>query len=598
MPNKRNVRIKTPLGPDTLLFEQMTGHDGLSTPFDYKVAVLSANGNIDLASLLGKTATVEITLFQPGSTRYINGYVTSFSYSGTSGAYARYEITLRPWLWLLSLGTNCRIFQNKTAVEIVKQIWRERGFTDVRDALTGSYQPLEYSVQYRESDLNYVSRLLEHEGIYYFFEHEDGKHKLVLADSPSAHVPSSGYESIPYFPPMNEDQRKRDHLSDWTVGMQMRPGAFATTDYDFTRPRADLSAKLNMPAPHSLSGSEVFEYPGSYLTNSEGENRVRVRLEELQADQQVVAASGNALGLTVGALFSLTDYPRDDQNKQYLIVGATYHAATNPQASGGAGEREFQGSYTLVLSSKAYRPPATTTKPKVDGPQTATVVGKTGEEIWTDKYGRVKLQFHWDREGKADENSSCWVRVGQSWAGAKWGGIQLPRIGQEVIVDFLEGDPDRPIVTGRVYNGANMPPYDLPAKQTQSGVKSHSTKGGGPNNSNELRFDDKKGAEEIYVQAERDHRTMVKNDQEVTVVGKTTETYKAGRETVVTKFDDTTVKDGNKNITVDKQFNLMAQVTNLKAKQDVFIQVGSAIIHLDVAGNISIQGTNIKLNSP
>jgi type VI secretion system secreted protein VgrG len=597
MTNERNIKITTPLGPDVLLFERMEGHETLGMPFDYKVTLSSLKPDLDLSALLGQTATVEVAQ-SAGGMRYFNGYVTSFSYVGSSGDYARYEMNLRPWFWLLSLGSNCRIFQNKTVPDIVKQVWREAGFTDFRESLTGSYRTWTYSVQYRESDFNYTSRLLEQEGIYYFFEHNDGKHTLVLADSVGAHAPAPNYETIPYYPPHNSDRRKRDHLSTWSVGRQMRPGGYATTDYDFTKPKADLTAKLQMPAAHSLASFETFEYPGEYLTSADGQTQVKVRLEANQADYEVGSAGGNVMGLGVGALFTLSLYPREDQNQEYLIVSARYHLDTNAYESGSGQEEEFEGQYTLIPSKTPYRPRITVHKPRVDGPQTALVVGKKGEEIWTDKYGRIKVQFPWDREGKGDENSSCWVRVAQSWAGARWGSIYTPRIGQEVIVHFLEGDPDRPIVVGQMYNADQMPPYDLTTHQTQSGIKTRSTKSGSPDNFNEIRFEDKKGAEDLHIQAEKDQTTLIKHNQTITVTNQLTETYGGGRETTVQKFDDTTVKGGNKNITVEQQYNLMADVLNLKAKSDIFIQVGSAIIHIDKTGNITLQGATIKLNSP
>ena len=333
---KRNIRIKTPLGPDLLLFQHMAGHEALSTPFEYKVQLLSPKTDLDLSALLGQTATVEVDQ-RAGGTRYFNGYVTNFAFVGSyqgqdTPPLGRYEMTLRPWLWLLSLGTNCRIFQKETVPDIVKGIWRQHGFSDFRESLTASYRTWEYSVQYRESDFNYTTRLLEQEGIYFYFEHEDGKHTLVLADAPSAHKPAPEYANVPFF--AGEHGANRDHLSTWTVGRQVRPGAFVTTDYDFTNPRADLSAKLEKPASHKQAAFEVYDYPGEYLTSQEGETQARIRLEEHQADHQVVTTSGNAMGLSVGAKFSLTGHPRADQNKEHLVVSASYQLQTSAYHTG------------------------------------------------------------------------------------------------------------------------------------------------------------------------------------------------------------------------------------------------------------------------
>jgi type VI secretion system secreted protein VgrG len=585
----RNIEIKTPLGEGVLLFERMVGHEALGTPFEYKVSVLSKDIDLQLTDLLGQTATITVITTRE-TKRYFNGYVTSFSFVGTAGALARYEMTLRPWFWLLSMGSNCRIFQNKDAVAIAKEVWSEAGFTDVRDALAHKpYPKLEYSVQYRESDFNYVSRLLEHEGIYYYFEHDEDKHTLVLADAPDSHKPTSKYEEVPYFPPTSDGHRRTDHLSSWAVGQQIRPGAYATTDYDFTRPRADLTSKLNLPASHSMANFEVYDYPGRYVENEVGQKKVKVRLEEHQADQQVISTSGDVMGLSVGASFTFTDYPREDQNAAYLVVGSTYQASTNAYASGAGGELEFQGSYVLVPKLNPYRVPTHTLKPKMDGPQTAVVVGKAGEEIWTDKYGRVKVQFRWDRLGKSDEEASCWLRVSQSWAGSKWGAIFIPRIGQEVIVDFLEGDPDQPIVVGRVYNGANMPPYDLSANQTQSGIKTRSSKGGTPDNFNEIRFEDKKGSELLAVQAEKDQTTLVKHDQTSTIKNNKTVTVEKEYDLKVNEKYDIKVGPGV-HLTAEKNGKL-----NVTALQEITLTCGAASLTLKLDGSVEIKGTQIKL---
>jgi type VI secretion system secreted protein VgrG len=551
----RGVRVKTLLGEDVLLFERMSGEEAIGRVFHYNLSMLSDSPTLDLSALLGKTITIEVDLPESG-TRYFNGYVTSFSMSSTNTRHFRYQAVIRPWLWLLSLGSNSRIFQKMTVPDIVKQIFRERGFSDFREALfETNYRKWDYSVQYRETDLNYISRLLEQEGIYYFCEHVDGKHTVVLADSPSSHVATPGFEKVLYFPPGDTNGRDEDHLSDWSAGRQLRPGIYSSSDYDFTRPTASLTARLNRPMQQDHSDFEVYDYPGEYVKSAEGEKHVQVRLDQHQNDFEMVRTSGTVRGLSPGALFKLQNNRREDQNVEHLIVSASYEITTNDYETGGGATHDFEGSYTCVNSSRPYRAPAHTPKPKVDGPQTATVVGKKGEEIWTDEYGRVKVQFHWDREGERDENSSCWVRVSQVWAGTKWGSLHVPRIGQEVIVDFLEGDPDRPIVTGRVYNGDNMPPYLDPqaptASATQSGIKSRSTPGGSPSNFNEIRFEDKKGKEELHVQAERDHSTLVKRnqsisvgaDRSVSVGGNESISVTGTRTSTITKKETQTFKD-------------------------------------------------------
>ena len=296
---------------------------------------------------------------------------------------------------------------------------------------------------------------------------------------------------------------------------QVQSGVFALNDFNFRTPKANLQVKSAIQHEHVMSKLEVYDYPGKYLEADQGQTYARVHIEELQTGHELLHGEGNARGLSVGSLFELSGHPRKDQNREYLIVSANHNIVSDVYRTGGGEEAPpdiYSCSFTAIPSKRPFRSARLTSKPVVKGPQTAIVVGPSGEEIYTDKYGRVKLQFHWDRYSKADENSSCWVRVAQAWAGAKWGAINIPRIGQEVIVDFIEGDPDRPMITGRVYNDDNMPPYDLPANDTQSGIKTRSSRGGGPTNINEFRFEDKKGEELIFLQAEKDQEVRVKHD--------------------------------------------------------------------------------------
>jgi type VI secretion system secreted protein VgrG len=510
----RYAWVTTPLPEGRLVLEAMSGHESLGTPFAYDLSLMSLDANVDLAALLGQPMTVHLDL--PIGERLFNGIVIHAEQGPTEGKYSRYRVTLCPWLSLLQFTSNCRIFQNKNAVDIIKQVFRDNGYSDIEDSLSDSYDPLDYCVQYRESDFNFVSRLMEKEGIYYFFKHDDGKHTLVLADGYSAHQTTPGYETVPYKPP--QEKLEDDHLDAWVVTQQIRSGSYAATDFDFTRPRASLLSQLSAPLDNAKGDLALFDYPGSFLTTSAGNERVKIRLQEAQLAYATVDAAGNTRGLCSGGLFTLADFPRDDQNKEYLIVSANFHLHGATFGSGAEqGADEFGASYSLIDSQVQFRPAFHATKPRVEGPQTALVVGESGDEITTDNYGRVKVQFHWDRVGTNNEKSSCWVRVSQVWAGAKWGAMHIPRIGQEVIVDFLEGDPDRPIITGRVYNADNMPPYDLPANKTQSGIKSRSTLGGAPSNFNEIRFEDKKGSEELHIQAEKDETKLVKNNQSASI---------------------------------------------------------------------------------
>jgi type VI secretion system secreted protein VgrG len=540
----RDVWVTTALAAGVVTLERMDGHEALGQPFSYSLSLLSTDWNIDLSTLLGQSMTVHLKL-PAGGTRHFNGIVTQATHLDVEGGYARYAVTLQPWLALLDYQSDCRIYQNSSIPDIVKEVFRRAGFSDFEDSLDdGHYGKLEYVVQYRESDFHFVSRLMEHAGIYYFFTHDESKHTLVLADSQGAHDTVDDYDEVEFIPQQEASRGEKEHLSSWVVAQQICSGGFAATDFDFAAPRTALLSALNQPQSYAHAATELFDYPGDFLKKADGDERVKIRLQERQHEQELVQTSGDVRGIGSGDLFTLTDYPRDDQNKEYLIVSASYSIHVGDHESGGSGGDEFRSSLTLLDSQVPFRPAIRLRKFRVEGPQTAIVVGASGEEIYTDNYGRVMVQFHWDRYGMSDENSSCWVRVAQVWAGTGWGGIHIPRIGQEVIVDFLEGDPDRPIITGRVYNADNMPPYALPANKSQSGIKSRSTLGGAPSNFNELRFEDKKGAEQVYAQAEKDLASLVKNDEDRNVGrDRTTE---IGR-------DETITVGNNRTETVTKQ---------------------------------------------
>lgn len=515
----RQAELITPLGTDVLLFHHLVARESVSQLYDYDLMVFSEDENIVLDDLIGQHAHVELEL-PHGDTRYFCGHVTRFSFLGFRGPLAKYKLELKPWFWFLTRAVNNRIFQNETVPEIIKKVCADHGFTDIDDRLTSSYDPREFCVQYRESDFAFLSRLMEEEGIYYYFTHEPGKHELVLADSISAHEPFGDYAVVPYFPPDQHDHRERDHIDAWQVSRAVRSGKIALRDYNFATPNANMEVKAQMIRDYEHAEYEQYDYPGNYSSPGEGEAYARLRLEAEQADIEILRGGGNARGLIPGFLFELEDYPRDDQNREYLILAVTHDIMTDEfDAEVEAGESEFNYSCSLMAmpSSEPFRAACRTPRPIVHGPQTGVVVGESGEEIWTDEHGRVKVQFHWDREGQKNENSSCWIRVAQGWAGKKWGMQFLPRIGHEVVVEFLEGDPDRPLVVGSVYNADNKPPYDLPAKATQSGIKTRSSKDGSASNFNELRFEDKKGAELVYMHAEKNRKTVVENDDELII---------------------------------------------------------------------------------
>lgn len=510
MPNDRAAVVQTPVGADLLIFTHLVGRDEISRCFAYTVGFVSENPNIDPLKMLGGPVSVEGEAGDPK--RWFSGLVSEFRLTRIEDRLAYYEAVLRPWFWFLGNTTDCRIFQNMSVIEIIEKIFSEAPAAKFEKRLQGSYPPRDYCVQYDETDLDFVQRLLEHEGILYFFEHGDGEHTLILADAMSKLKPAPGYETVPFHIDGQDTRRDVEHITDWIPGSSVRPGAYAHTDYDFKKPSADLMAKSSQAFSHKEAAGEYYRQPGAHLDTGRGDAIAAIRREELQAPHQRVSAVGTVRGLFSGCTFTLEDFPRADQNQEYLVVSAEYRLFDPGYRSG----IDTQGdTFRIVLgvapTKVPYRPPRITTRPIMRGPQTATVVGPSGEEIFTDEYARVKVQFHWDREGKKDQNSSCFVRVSQTWAGSGWGFIQIPRIGQEVIVDFIEGDPDLPMITGRVYNAAQMPPYGLPANATQSGWKSNSSKGGG--GYNELMFEDKAGSELVNFQAQKDHKLLIKNDR-------------------------------------------------------------------------------------
>jgi type VI secretion system secreted protein VgrG len=535
----RAIQVISPLGEDALLFYRMNASERLGTPFEYELELLSPDLAIAPEKLLGQGMTVRL-LLPDDSYRHFHGYVSRFGQYGTLDVYAHYRATLRPWLWFLTRASNCRIFQEKTVPDIIKQVFRDQGFSDFEERLSGSYPTREYCVQYRETDFNFVSRVMEEEGIYYYFRHEKDRHILVFADSANAHGVVPGYQEIPFFEPGNIEGRKRDHIFDWTFAQEVQPGAYALTDYDFKKPKANLQVKSTAEREHAMAAFECFDYPGQYLETSDGDNYVRCRVEELQAQFDQATGHANARGLMSGALFKFTDFPRRDQNREYLVTAASYQLLSDEYFTGqkSADQDIFRCTFTAIASTQTFRPPRVTSRPIVQGPQTAVVTGKAGEEIWTDQYGRVKVQFHWDRYGKRDENSSCWVRVSHPWAGKGWGAISIPRIGQEVIVDFLEGDPDQPIITGRVYNADVMPPFGLPGGAVVSGIKSSTHKGQGYN---EMSMDDTAGKEKITIHGQYDMNTTVEHDKTTTV--------KNNRSTTVV-VDDTLNVNSNRTVHV------------------------------------------------
>jgi type VI secretion system secreted protein VgrG len=546
----RRLRIETPLGTDALLITALGGTEAISSLFSFQAELLGHDEHADFDAIVGQNVTISIAA--SGGRRFLNGIVSRFSQSGTVGDHARYHAEIVPWTWFLTRTTDCRIFQEKSVPDIVRQIFGEYGFTDFRFRLTGTYDTWEYCVQYRETDYNFIARLLEEEGIFFFFEHENGKHTLVLADSPRALQPCPVLSSVRFMQQQTATTEEEDVVTWFTKEQEVRAGRWSATDYNFETPSLDLSASATGSDPR---GYEIYDFPTGAMTRDRSDRLVRARQQEEDASRIVFRGSGYARSFTPGFQFTMRAQGQNGGTTfdgRYLLTGV-HHRASESYGPGAPGAVSYQNEFECIDATVQLRPSRRTRKPVIYSVQTAEVVGPSSEEIFVDNYGRVKVQFHWDREGHRDENSSCWIRVSQGWAGKNWGMVHLPRVGQEVVVAFLEGDPDQPIVVGRVYNGENMPPYDLPAHKTQSGVKSRSTPGGSPDNFNEIRFEDKKGSEQLYIHAERTLTTVVEGSESHSVGGSRSTTVGQDETLVVKKGNrTTTLEEGNDSLTITK----------------------------------------------
>jgi type VI secretion system secreted protein VgrG len=496
------------LGEDVLLLARLSGRESVGSLFEFDLELASETGTIDFRTIVGSSLTIAMTL-EAGGSRYVNGIVSRFAQGSADERFVYYKAQIVPQMWLLTRRANCRIFQDMSVPEIIKKIFGERGL-EVKDSLSGSYSPRVYCVQYRETDYAFACRLMEESGISFYFTHEQKRHMLVLFDAPSGNVkcvqPEAMYAGA-------TSLLRVGNVWSWTAEREIGPGAYAITDYDFEKPGLDLGVNTSTSDP--IGGNavlEIYDPPGEYTAIADGERLVKVRMEAEEAASIVATGSSDCAGFCPGTHFALRGHYRGDHNVAYLLTQVT-HEVEQSLTGDGDTPSTYENTFTCIPYSVPWRPKQVTSRPRVHGLQTAVVVGPAGEEIYVDKYGRVKVQFHWDREGKRDEKSSCWIRVSQVWAGKTWGGIFHPRIGQEVIVEFEEGDPDRPLVTGRVYNADMMPPYDLPANATQSGIKSRSSKSGSPSTFNEIRFEDKKGSELFYIHAEKDREKLVENDE-------------------------------------------------------------------------------------
>lgn len=513
--SRRLLRMNTPLGRDKLYAANVAADEALSELFRFTVSAFSVGAPIAQDQLLGRPLVASVAALADPQ-RHFHGIVESVVLRSVDESRGRfhYEIRCVPWLWFLTRHQDCRIFQDKSVVEIAEEIFGDFGFSDYRWKLTEQPPARTYCVQYRETSFAFLSRLFEEEGLFYYFEHTGDRHTLVVGDSDLAYAPLPGGAQLAY---RRLEMGDTDAgLSDWRNERRLHPQATALRDYNFETPNADLGVEIEtLHASESQPGLQVYDYPGRYAEQGRGSELARRRMEAAEVPGHTATARGNVIGLGAGSEFSLTGHPDSSVDGTYVAVAVRHDAANNwDEADLGAGYGQV---LRAMPTARAYRPPRRTPKPVVEGPQTAVVTGRQGEEIDVDKYGRIKVQFHWDRRASGDERSSCRIRVAQSWAGARWGGMVLPRIGMEVVVEFLEGDPDRPLVTGCVVNADNMPPYALPDERTKTSFRTNSSPGGG--GFNELRFEDKKGEEQVFLRAEKDLHLRVQNQMRELIQG-------------------------------------------------------------------------------
>ncbi len=608
---KRLLAVDTPLGKDVLLLTVLKGMEGLSSLFNFELTMLSENHNISFEAIVGQKVTISITL-ATGSKRYFNGYVSSFSQGrggtekGGDPRFSYYQATVVPWLWLLTRTADSRIFQKLSVPDIVEKIFTEKGFLDYKmNVNKGNYKEREYCVQYRETDFNFISRLLEEEGIYYFFEHVDGNHTMILDDKPDGNKPCPNQTTAKYQISAG-GWLDEDIITAFEKKKEIRAGKFTQNDYDFEKPKTDLKVEVPSKQPLGPGEREIYDYPGRYIKRPDGDRLTNIRMEEEEAQLTTITGSSVCRAFMSGYRFTLLEHYRSDMNNKDYVLKSIEHEARHATEYTGTPvlEEEPEFSYvnhfTCIPFEVPYRPSRVTHRPVVQGSQTAIVVGPAGEEIYTDEHGRVKVQFHWDREGKKDENSSCWIWVSQVCAGAGWGAIDIPRIGHEVIVDFLEGDPDRPIITGRVYHGTNRPPTSLPGSKMVSGMKSNSTPGGG--GYNEMTMDDTKGKENMTIHAQKDMNATVENDRTTTIVGGSdTIAVQAGTRSVTVKGDTSlTVQAGNRSVNVTGDYIL--DTTNeikMQAPAKITLTCGGSSITIE-PGKITISagdGSSLTLDA-
>lgn len=614
--SSRPIAVTSPLGDDSLVLLSVTWSEQLGRPFEGVLELSGDRGDIDPLDLLRQPMSIRLG-DSDGTPCYLHGYVAEFGLTGFDGGLFHYRARLVPWIGLLQNVGGSQIFQQRTVVDIAKALIDSRGFSgELDDRLTGTYRQRAYCVQYDESDFQFLSRLFEEEGIYYFFEYSDEKHTLVLSDDVSAHQTVDGRDVLPYH--QSKTFSVGPCVFGWTNRRQFVTASYVLRDYDFQKPSADMTVRQN--ASDTASEWQWYEFPGRYFETDDGQHYARVRTEAATANQQVAQADVSSFGLQSGHLFSVDQHPRDELNQEYLIVGTELKASAPRVAAGSGDEGGFDFAQNLAFQPSAvpFRSARTIQRRVMPGPQIATVVGPEGEEIWTDAFGRIKVQFAWDLIGVGDDNSSCWIRVTQPWTGNGWGAISIPRIGEEVIVEFLDGDADRPIVTGRVYNAQHSPPETLADNQAKTVLRTRSTADGDIECFHELTFDDTKDAEQIYFHSERDFVRVVENndslkvgfdkqdagdqmieiynDQTIIVgvgSGSGSQSVEIGqdRTTTIDAGDDTlVVKQGDRSVTAEQG------AITIEAQTSIQLKCGQSMIELTPTG-ITIQASQVDIQA-
>lgn len=623
------MEVTTPVGTDKLLLIGFTGQESLSRLFNFHLDLIAENEtDIAFDKLLGQKINVRLDLLNREK-RYFSGICNRLSQGERDEVFTHYRMEVVPELWKLTKKAQSRIFQQMTVPDILKKVLAG---LDVTYEIQGTFHPRDFCVQYRETDFNFVSRLMEEEGIYYFFKHSANGHQMVVANTAQSYPDLPGKSTITY-EDVEGGTREEDRIYDWEKAQEWRSGKYTLWDHCFELPHKHLEAEANIlesvqagRVSHKLKVGgndkfEIYDYPGEYAQRFDGIDRgggdragdlqkifqdnkrtTDIRIQEEAVPGLTIQGGSNCRHFVSGYKFTLQRH--FNANGQYVLTTVGHSARQSGDYRSDGGDFHYSNSFTCVPAAVPFRPQRLTPKPVVQGTQTAIVVGPKGEEIFTDKYGRVKVQFHWDREGKFDENSSCWVRVGTLLAGKQWGMVHIPRIDQEVIVDFLEGDPDQPIIVGSVYNAREMPPYALPDNKTQTGIKSRSSKTGSAENFNEFRLEDKKGQEEIYLHAEKDWNIRVENDEKELVeanrhasINKSDSKKIGGTKSVTVVGDVLESFKSNHKETVTAEYSLKANKIIVEGEMEITLKVGGNFIKIDMTG-ITIQGMPMtKINS-